>query len=71
MFQELSKKYHWTPNEISEMTLAQIFVYYLGATSPKQNVDVEPGKVGAFREKIVYQREWWMGWVSRICGGES
>jgi hypothetical protein len=68
IFRELSQRYGWNPNEIGEMTLAQIFVYYLQATSPGETVSVEPGRLRVLQSRLTREREWWMADANRRLG---
>lgn len=41
MFRELSLALHCTPNDVADMTLAQIFTVWLDGKDPRQEQDVE------------------------------
>lgn len=65
IFRELARQHGWTYNDIGEMTLAQIFVEYLKATSPGAEVTLEMSQVERLRSKIKLQREWWFNMAQR------
>jgi len=66
----LSKQYGWTPQQIGDMTLAQIFIYYWSAPPPRQDLEIDPSKVESLRAKIKYQRQWWLSAAQRVLGLE-
>lgn len=60
IFRELSKAYGWTPEQIGEMTLAQIFVYWRDASDPGGEVTFDlPWQAAMYGQNIARQREWW------------
>ena len=59
IFQELSAAFFWTAQEIAEMTLAQIFVYYLAAEPPGGKVTAQPGEASRLLERSRRQKEAW------------
>jgi hypothetical protein len=50
------------------MTLAQVFVYYLQATSPGEAVSVEPGRLRTLQSRLKRERAWWMAEANRRLG---
>jgi hypothetical protein len=68
VFQELSRRYGWTPQQIGEMTLGQIFVYWQRAASPGESVECEPSAARQVAEKIKGQKAWWLARARRLIG---
>lgn len=55
----MSLAYGWTPTQIGELTLAQIFAYWMEAKDPGDTQKVKTAELGALQERIKYQRQWW------------
>lgn len=66
----MSLAYGWTPTQIGELTLAQIFTYWMEAKDPGDGVNLKPAELGALQAKIKYQRDEWESqlWCEVNCG---
>lgn len=60
MFDALSLAFGWTPQEIADMTLAQITFYLSNAEGSQQTACLPPDEAKAMAEAIVARRESWV-----------
>ena len=65
IFRDLSEAYGWTPDQIGELTLAQVHVYYLRLHDSGDSIKMEPGEASRLRERAKKQRaayfDRWLG----------